>query len=577
MDASSATRGKTILHPFNYDGVRLLPGRMLDQAENARAMYGAMLNDDILKGFRRNAGLPAPGNGMRGWCKDTSGVIFGQLLSGMVRMGRGLGDGALIEKAVLLMEGWAKTLPADGDSGMRAYEFEKLVCGLVDLYQYGGVDAALPLLERATDAAVRSFDRTRALATNYLFQGGADRGTREWYTLPENLYRAYLLTGRELYKQFADEWLYHDYWAPFAATSELNEVVPVHAYSHVNSLNSAAMAYAVTGDDRYLRICTNAYDFIQRTQCYATGGFGPDERLMPPDGSLGRSLELYAGHAEIPCGTWAGTKLSRYLMGFTGEAHYGDWIETMLYNAIGAALPTEPDGHTYYYGDYRISSGLKQYYWHEWPCCSGTYIQTVADYHNIIYFHDDAGISVNLYATSEVRWRDVTLRQETEFPESETSTIHLTLDQPTAFALRFRVPCWCTGMSITVNGQPSGVAATAGTWARIERSWQTGDEVTLRLPMVLRTLPVDYQHPNRVAILYGPVVLAQDEACCRRPFTLQQGARLESRLICDSVPLRFNLVDTAPERHRRWLEPLYRFPGFWPYWVYFDLTAPPLY
>jgi DUF1680 family protein len=249
----------------------------------------------------------------------------------------------------------------------------------------------------------------------------------------------------------------------------------------------------------------------------------------------------------------------------------------MLYNAIGAALPTEPDGHTYYYGDYRISSGLKQYYWHEWPCCSGTYIQTVADYHNIIYFHDNTGISVNLYVPSEVRWRGVTLRQETEFPETETSTIRLSLDQPTAFALRFRVPGWCEGMSISVNGQPNGMAATAGTWACIERTWQTGDEVTLRLPMALRALPVDRQHPNRVAILYGPVVLAQDEACCRRPFALQPGARLESGLKCDSVPLRFNLVDTTPERHRRWLEPLYRFPGFWPYWVYFDLTATPLY
>ena len=403
---------RTVLHPFNCDCVRLLPGRMLDQVENARTIYAAIPNDDILKGFRRNAGQPAPGNGMRGWCKDTSGVIFGQLLSGMVRMGRGLGDAALIEKAVLLMEGWARTLPRDGGSGMRFYEFEKLVCGLVDLYQFGGVDAALPLLENVTVAAAKHFDRARARATSHVFQGGADRGTREWYTLPENLYRAYLLTGRELYRQFADEWLYHDYWALFAETSEPNEVIPLHAYSHVNSFNSAAMAYAVTGDARYLRICTNAYDFIQRTQCYATGGFGPDERLMPPDGSLGRSLELYAGHAEIPCGTWAGTKLSRYLIGFTGEARYGDWIETTLYNAIGAALPTEPDGRTYYYADYRISSGLKQYYWHEWPCCSGTYIQAVADYHNIIYFHDETGISINLYASSELRWRGVTLRQQ---------------------------------------------------------------------------------------------------------------------------------------------------------------------
>ena len=41
--------------------------------------------------------------------------------------------------------------------------------------------------------------------------------------------------------------------------------------------------------------------------------------------------------------------------------------------------------------------------------------------------------------------------------------------------------------------------------------------------------------------------------------------------------VRFDIVDTAPERHRRYLEPLYRFTAFWPYWVYFDLTAKPLY
>ena len=83
---------------------------------------------------------------------------------------------------------------------------------------------------------------------------------------------------------------------------------------------------------------------------------------MPPDGSLGRSLDLYAGHAEIPCGTWAAFKLCRYLMGFTGEARFGDWIETLLYNGIGASLPTESDGRTFYYGDYRISGGIKQFY-----------------------------------------------------------------------------------------------------------------------------------------------------------------------------------------------------------------------
>ena len=65
------------LQPFDYDGVRLLPSRFRAQVERAREVYGAIPNDDILKGFRRNAGLPAPGQNMRGWCSQTSSVIEG--------------------------------------------------------------------------------------------------------------------------------------------------------------------------------------------------------------------------------------------------------------------------------------------------------------------------------------------------------------------------------------------------------------------------------------------------------------------------------------------------------------------
>ena len=62
-----------------YDGVKLLPGRFQTQIVRASEVYGAVPNDDILKGFRRNAGLPAPGNDMRGWCTKTTAGIFGQL------------------------------------------------------------------------------------------------------------------------------------------------------------------------------------------------------------------------------------------------------------------------------------------------------------------------------------------------------------------------------------------------------------------------------------------------------------------------------------------------------------------
>ena len=46
------------------------------------------------------------------------------------------------------------------------------------------------------------------------------------------------------------------------------------------------MAYAVRGDPQYLKILENAYEYWQKTQCYATGGFGPAEKTMPCDGAL---------------------------------------------------------------------------------------------------------------------------------------------------------------------------------------------------------------------------------------------------------------------------------------------------
>ncbi|HEX5993239.1 MAG TPA: beta-L-arabinofuranosidase domain-containing protein, partial [Thermomicrobiales bacterium] len=257
------------LHQFEYAGVTLLPSRFLEQMGLAREVYFGVPNDDILKGFRREAGLPAPGNDMRGWCSKTSAVIFGQLLSGMSRLSRATGDDDLRDKAITLFEGWRETLGPDGDARMWPYAWEKLVCGLVDLERYAGYDDALPTLEATTAWASRTFDRTRRLADEYDFWGAAPGDTSEWYTLPENLYRAYLLTGNPLFKEFADVWRYEDYWGQFAETSELTDVVPVHAYSHVNTFSSAAMVYAVHGDPRYLDICVNAYDFLQRTQCYA--------------------------------------------------------------------------------------------------------------------------------------------------------------------------------------------------------------------------------------------------------------------------------------------------------------------
>ena len=220
---------------------------------------------------------------------------------------------------------------------------------------------------------------------------------------------------------------------------------------------------------------------------------------------------------ENPCGSWAGFKLSRYLTELTGLAKYGDWIELLLYNAIGAALPMTGYGRTYYYCDYAIKGGSKEYYPTLWPCCSGTYPLAVSEYHNLIYYKDANGIYANLFVPSQVEWQHngqtIRITQETDFPREEQTRFSLRLAQASRFAFHFRVPGWVKGtVSAHVNGEAVPVAAQPGSWATIEREWQDGDRVTIHLPMSLEFIPIEPVAPVRVALRYGPVVLVTSQA-----------------------------------------------------------------
>ncbi len=573
--ATPSATGRNRIDVFDYQGVRLRESRWRQQVEGAREYYLNLPDDDILHGFRAAAGMPAPGKALGGWCQQDSSMVFGQWLSGMARLYRATGDSALWEKSSRLLAGWAKTVPASGDCGMRHYAYDKLVCGLVDQHLYAGHPDAVPLLEKVTAFAQRSFEREPRTVTpshNTEYYGLP----QEWYTLSENQYRAWQATGNPMFKEFAAVWHYPQYWNKFSDTALPSGTSGVHAYSHVNTFSGAAMAYAVTGDPVYLRIIRNFHDFMQNTQCYATGGYGPNERFMNADGSLGRALETRSDTFETLCGSWAGFKLTRYLMQFSGEARYGDWMERLFYNGSGAALPLRPGGRNFYYSDYRTSGGIKTDYWENFTCCSGTYIQDMADYHNLIYYKDAASLYVNLYVPSEVTWDGISLSQETGYPETETSTLTVGGGASRSFALKFRVPGWSREMSLAVNGQPSGVECKPGEWATIQRDWKPGDRVEARIPLRLRYEAVDRWHPRRVAIVRGPVVLALDYNYHAPAFELpREEADLSKWLVADSSPAvyRVNRPDGRPVRLR--IRPFYQMAEDFPYLMYFDLDKEP--
>ncbi len=577
--SSPASPVKLKIEAFDYRGVKLRPSRWQKQFQAAHDFWLGLPEDDILHGYRLAAGLAAPGKPLGGWCARNSNTVFGQWLSGMSRMYRATSDTAIRDKAVRLFTEWSRTVKPDGDCGMGHYPFDKLVCGLVDLKVYADVSEAIPMLEKVVESASKKFSRENIPASP---QRGLYSGrVSEWYTLAENLYRAFQATGNAKFKDFGDAWLYHAYWNKFADTAAPPDAQGVHAYSHVNTFSSAAMAYAVSSDEKFLHIIKNAFDYLQNVQCYATGGFGPSEFIVAPDGGLGRALDTRQDSFETGCGSWAAFKLTRYLMQFTGEARYGDWTERILYNGIGAALPVTAEGKNFYYSDYRVDGGLKVYNWEMWTCCSGTYIQAVTDYHNIIYFKDASSLYVNLFVPSEVTWAradgDVKLTQETNYPEAETSALTLELKRPATFALKFRVPAWGHDVSAKVNGATANVECKAGTWASIEREWNSGDHVEIKIPLAARMLPVDRQHPNRVAVALGPVAMVLEAAYHDAAFRLPESdGELNQWLVADATPGFFKFQPTDGSRVRSLFRPFYTIEQNYPYKIYFDKEKLPL-
>jgi DUF1680 family protein len=136
-----------------------------------------------------------------------------------------------------------------------------------------------------------------------------------------------------------------------------------------------------------------------------------------------------------------------------------------------------------------------------------------AKYGDTIYFHGDNSLFVNLFIPSELSWpeKNLTVRQETKFPESDTIGLVIgTIDQtPVRFALKIRWPSWAEKISVRVNGEKQKISGKPGSYVTIDREWEDGAGVEIQLPMKLHTEPLPGT-TNIVALLYGPIVLAAE-------------------------------------------------------------------
>jgi hypothetical protein len=572
---------RRILQPMDYKGVTLEDGFLKHQLEGVKTFYLSIDDNDLLRGFRRRAGKPAPGKELEGWYSDDLFHIFGQVISGLSRLYAATGDTNCRDKANYLVAEWAQCIAPDGfffysdKPKSPHYTYDKMVGGLVDAHLYAHNPYALQHLHKITEWAVKNLDRSRPCPTER--NGNAD----EWYTLSENLYRAYLASGesRPIYREFAKVWEYTDYWTFCARRANLfaeqcdGKPRDYHAYSHVNTLSGAASAYLVTGQPHYLDTIRHAYDFMQTTECFATGGYGPDEHFFPPDAVEAMLSQSHATF-ETQCGSWAAFKLCKYLISFTGDARYGNWIECLVFNGVGASIPNSKDGRVFYYSDYNPGGAIKGLHNTPWTCCAGTRPCAVADYCDLIYFKDKNGIYVNLFTPSTVRFqangKPVVLRQETAFPENDSVTFIVQVEQPSEFALKLRKPSWLANQAAaTINNKAIELSEDKLHWLSVQRLWHSGDRLQIHFrmsPVVRRFLSGQSKH---YAVSVGPVVLAAKAE--KNPSTLIDSANLEKSMEpVAKEPMTYKLAGATDVI----LKPFYQFRPGEKYFLYFASQPP---
>lgn len=538
------------LKAAEYKDVFLRQSVFQEQFERTVDRYLHLPNDSLLYNFRKRKYKTAPGRPLTGWYGRQS-FNFGQFCGALAKMYAQTQNTEIKAKLLYLWNEWADCIEEDGygfspekdryQEYIIAYEYEKLVGGLVDAYAYAGIMQAPEWMKKITGWYQENMpERDRGM----LYQV-------EWYTLSENLYRAGQLFGEEQYTTLARVYEYPQFWERFQEP-DFSLDKTKHAYSHVNSLCGAAMAYEVSGEEQYLDILKAAYEEITGKHIYATGGYGPCEDMFGKQGYMGDSLKSAwdktltnalvrtrhdaQGNCEVSCCTWAAFKVCRYLMELTGDLKYADWAEKLLYNGVLSLPPVSADGKIMYYANYYVDGGLKSVldrryhgaveayddlcvtYHYGWQCCTGTYPQAVAEYANMIYFRDDAGICISQYIPSVFSFRlpgegrKATIECMTKYPEEEEIRYLLKMQNPEQFRIRFRIPKWVkTPMEIRVNGKKMWQGVGKDREVALNRVWEDGDVIEIRLPLSLYFESIDEKNEDIAALCYGPLVMVTDD------------------------------------------------------------------
>ena len=335
------------------------------------------------------------------------------------------------------------------------------------------------------------------------------------------VYWLYNITGDNFLLELGE--LLHSQSAPwteiFLSGDHLYRENSLHCVNLAQGFKEPIVYYQQSKDRKYIDACEKAAKTIRTTIGFPTGLWAGDELLHY--GEPGRGSEF--------CTAVEMMYSLEDIIRITGEAKWADYLERVAYNALPTQANDDFTARQYFQQANQIKcdrtlrnfdclhDDMDQVFGelNGYPCCTCNMHQGWPKFtQNLWMASSDEGVAALVYAPSEVSATvaggvGVRIKEDTFYPFEETVRFTVNFEDKKVksayFPLHLRIPGWCRGASIKVNGELLDMPLNPSTVADIRRNWAKGDVVTLELPMKVET---SYWYDGAAVVERGPLVYA---------------------------------------------------------------------
>ena len=390
---------------------------------------------------------------------------------------------------------------------------------LLSYYELTGKQEVLNAVERAAKLTISKYNDEHPYFSINEQGGGVPHGLM-FVDIMEWLYR---LIKDESYKEFG-KWCYSDYCRSekireqgyrLVKLLDMNELLWGHAVHITENIRVPLWVYYMTGENVYEKAYKNAYEKIQNYQTISGAIIG-DEWIRKR-----KPLECIS-HEN--CGNIELSISFASALEKTGNAHYGDKIERIAFNAIQSARLSNGKAISYQTSDNRYSATIdggiggrfKYSPTHEGiaSCCPANHTRFITYYTSNMWMQKKSSkdaITATLYGPctlkTEIDGTEVEINEITDYPFSETVTFDFNVEHPVEFDIFLRVPEWVKEIDVKlINGRDEDLSQEQqDNYCRISKKWKTGDRITVNFETVIK--PVKSVSGD-VALQRGPLLYA---------------------------------------------------------------------